>query len=667
MADTRPRLLLVGWDAADWKVISPLMDEGKMPVLQRLVERGVMGNLATLDPPFSPLLWTSIATGHTADRHGVLHFAQPNANGRGARPVMGSSRKVKAVWDVLGERGFRSNVVGWWPSHPAEPIRGAMVSDLFHTAPPSPGAPWPLPAGSVSPPELSDVVAELRVHPAEITAAHLLPFVPRLADVDQRADRRFVALTKILAHAASVQAVATYLMDETEWDLTAVYFDAIDHFGHGFMKYRPPRHGRVSERDVELYGGVTEAAYRFHDMMLGHLIERAGPDAHVLVLSDHGFHSDHLRPTAIPKIPAGPAVEHRSFGIIALAGPGVRRDERIHGAGLLNIAPTVLTLFGLPVGEDMAAPPLLQALEEDTPVRTVPSWEETAPTRSEATPPVDPWAEAEAMNQLVELGYIEPASDDPARAAANAAQQAAFNLGRVYASTGRPELALEAFEKAYADATEAKEYCGLWLVHAYLRVERAADADALARSLAEEHPGLGARVALLRADAQLQLGDAAAALDALDAAAESGHPEVRLRRATALLHLERFPDAQDAFEAVLALDPDNARAWHGVAQAAIGQKLYQRAADAAMEAVGRLFYFPDAHFHLGVAMLRLGWAERAEQAFRVAIQQRPKHRLSHRWLARTYADYLQRPDDARRHLSIAERLGRPVAPPVADG
>ena len=45
----KPRkVLLVGWDAADWKVITPLMDAGKMPNVQRLVENGAMGQIATL-------------------------------------------------------------------------------------------------------------------------------------------------------------------------------------------------------------------------------------------------------------------------------------------------------------------------------------------------------------------------------------------------------------------------------------------------------------------------------------------------------------------------------------------------------------------------------------------------------------------------------------------
>ena len=38
----RRKVLLIGWDAADWKVIHPLLDAGKMPNLQRLIENGVM-------------------------------------------------------------------------------------------------------------------------------------------------------------------------------------------------------------------------------------------------------------------------------------------------------------------------------------------------------------------------------------------------------------------------------------------------------------------------------------------------------------------------------------------------------------------------------------------------------------------------------------------------
>jgi predicted AlkP superfamily phosphohydrolase/phosphomutase len=120
MNEQRPRkLLLIGWDAADWKVIHPLMDAGKMPVLKNLVETGASGNLASLDPPLSPIMWTSIGTGKTADKHGVLGFTQPRADGSGVQPVLSSSRKVKAIWNILMQQGLKTHVIGWWPSHPA--------------------------------------------------------------------------------------------------------------------------------------------------------------------------------------------------------------------------------------------------------------------------------------------------------------------------------------------------------------------------------------------------------------------------------------------------------------------------------------------------------------------------------------------------------------------
>ena len=38
------KVLLIGWDAADWNVINPLMDAGEMPALEKLVNKGVIGN-----------------------------------------------------------------------------------------------------------------------------------------------------------------------------------------------------------------------------------------------------------------------------------------------------------------------------------------------------------------------------------------------------------------------------------------------------------------------------------------------------------------------------------------------------------------------------------------------------------------------------------------------
>ena len=661
------RVLLVGWDAADWKVITPLLDAGKMPALQSLVERGVMGNIATLDPPFSPMLWTSIATGHTADRHSIVHFVQPTEDGASAQPVLGTSRKVKALWNILGQEGLRSNVVGWWPSHPAEPIRGAMVSNFFQTANAPANEAWVPPPGTVHPPELEETLLGLRVHPGELTGNHLGPFIPDIGRVNLKEDRRPLSVVRAIADSASVHAAATYLMETTEWDLTAVYYDAIDHLGHGFMRYHPPQMASVSDEDYERYRGVVEAGYRFHDMMLEQLLTLAGDDATVVLLSDHGFHSDHLRPAVVPRhVPAGAAAEHRSFGVLCMAGPGIRRDERVNGAGLLSIAPTVLTLLGLPVGEDMPAAPLVQAFEEPPAFETIPSWEDRPGDdgRHPAGAVADPWSQHEAVRQLVELGYLDAESVGRGGAEA-AARDSAFNLGRVYASTDRPDEAIPLFEEVYAQDSPHRDYYALALARAYSDVGRTDDA----RRVAEESDEAGSRfptaLALLRSDLAADAGRVHESLDLLDAVptAALDSAEVRMRRADLLLRLDRPADALDEFHAVLALDPDNARAYHGVAMTSIALRRYQEAADAALGAVSRLYYFPEAHFHLGVAMLRLGWADRAEAAFLVAVRQRPRFALAHRWLARLYHDYLVHPGKAQAHWDAYQSLRTTPAEP----
>src|SRR5437899_5148847 len=198
------RVLLIGWDAADWKVIQPLLQAGRMPNLARLMAGGVHGNIATLYPVLSPMLWTSIATGKRAYKHGIHGFSEPLADGSGVRPITLLSRKTKAVWNILNQTGHRSIVVGWWPSHPAEPINGVMVSNNFEHTIPEPHATQPLAPGAIHPSPLGPSLAELRVSPTELTGEFLRFFVPDYDKVDQAKDKRLHSLAKIIAETMSV-------------------------------------------------------------------------------------------------------------------------------------------------------------------------------------------------------------------------------------------------------------------------------------------------------------------------------------------------------------------------------------------------------------------------------------------------------------------------------
>ena len=70
------------------------------------------------------MLLTSIATGKRPYKHGIHGFSEPDPHSGGIRPITNLSRKTKAVWNILNQHGQKANVIGWWPSHPAEPING---------------------------------------------------------------------------------------------------------------------------------------------------------------------------------------------------------------------------------------------------------------------------------------------------------------------------------------------------------------------------------------------------------------------------------------------------------------------------------------------------------------------------------------------------------------
>ena len=143
--------------------------------------------------------------------------------------------------------------------------------------------------------------------------------------------------------------------------------------------------------------------------MLGTMLALVDEETTVLVISENGFHPDHLRPQLIQREPASPAAEHRQLGILVAHGLGIRKDALVYGSGLLDIAPTILHHFGLPVGEDMDGKVLLDFYEEPGEVERVPSWDavDGADGRHPADLQIAPADSKAALDQLVALGYID--------------------------------------------------------------------------------------------------------------------------------------------------------------------------------------------------------------------------------------------------------------------
>lgn len=484
------RLLLIGWDAADWNVIRPLLDKGELPALASLMERGTHGTLETLYPPLSPMLWTSIATGKQPYKHGIHGFTEPNPNGPGIRPISNLSRKTKAVWNMLQHHDLKSNVIGWWPSHPVEPTSGVMVSNHFHTATAkTPDAPWPISPGTIHPPELKEHLAKLRFHPGELSPEDILPFVPRAAEVDQEKDEHLGGLAKILAECTSIHAAATAVIQNEPWDFMSVYYDAIDHFSHLFMRFHPPRQDWIKEEDFELYKDVVAGAYRFHDMMLEAKLSLIDDDTTVMIISDHGFHPDHLRPAEIPSEPAGPATEHSPYGIFVMAGPEIAKGAKLNGASLLDITPTILQLFGLPVGEDMDGRVLEEVFLSQAPVESIPSWDEIEGECGLHTEEyvLDPDASHAALEQMVALGYIEDPGEEVNKVVEETRRELRYNLARSYMSGNRHIDAIPLLRECW-DRWPEESRLGIQLIQCHLVLGQATEArDSLTQLISRKH------------------------------------------------------------------------------------------------------------------------------------------------------------------------------------
>ncbi len=655
---TRPRLLLIGWDAADWQIIHPLVDAGLMPNLERLINTGTIGNLASLSPMLSPILWTSIATGKRCYAHGVRGFVEPLPDRSGLRPVGTRTRTCKALWNMLSQSGRPSIVCGWQANHPAEPILGAMVSSFF-AVPPANSTPekWPIAPGSVQPAELTEALGQLRVHPREIEGSMLQQLIPRAAELDQKdptAQRVLAFLAERLAEVITLQAAATELLENHPWDFGAIYYECIDQVGHKFMPFHPPRLPEVRERDFEFYREVMSGIYRFHDLMLARLLELAGPDTYVMLISDHGFQSGANR----PRRQVEPAQWHRPQGVCLLAGPGIAADQMIEGATLLDIAPTILTLLGLPVGEDMEGKVLVNAFIEPPQITRVPSWEGIPGDDGRLAPEIDkedPAAAQAALQQLVELGYVAPPGDDIKKAIAQAEAEADFNTAASLWEGGRPREAKSILEGLTARCPDEVRYWQM-LVQVCFAANLPEDAVPCLEAIERLQPGTP-QVLVLRGMLAWSRDDLAACGKAFHAAEKLAPNEPTIQSYLGRLYLRqrKWADAERAFRRVLEFDPDSADAHYGLSVALPRQDKVEDGIEHALYAVGLRHDFPEAHFQLGAVLSRRGWYDRAVQAFEITLRMRPGFVLAHRYLSKIHTHF-GRLEKARLHREAADQL-----------
>jgi predicted AlkP superfamily phosphohydrolase/phosphomutase/tetratricopeptide (TPR) repeat protein len=646
------KVLLVGWDGADWKIIQPLIDRGEMPALESIINRGVMGDLSSMRPMLSPMLWTSIATGKRPYQHGVYGFLEVDYELNQVVPVGSRTRQCKALWNILNDAGLKTQTVSWFASHPAERLNGACVTERYsHPVPLDLNDKWALSPGTVYPERLEQALAGLRVRPDEVPGDVLNMFVRDADKINQTHDKHLHQLAINLAETFTAHAAATYLLEHEPWDFATVYYHAVDLICHDFMPYHPPALPGTFSEDFLKYSDVVNSTYRLHDAMLGRLLQLAGPGTTVILVSDHGFKSDRRRPRSVPNVPAAITAWHRFHGVFAMRGEGIKQDELIYGANLLDIAPTVLNLFGLPVGNDMDGRVLREAFVSPPTVERIESWEnvedktDTSPLNVKRVPT----EERALVRQFIDLGYVADSANDPQEAIISTERENRWFLAQSQVAASHDLDALPLLEAVYEEWPERLDFA-TELGLCQLRLGLIAEARETLQPIIENKRG-GAAVILISAqleyyskhyDAALKLLEQAEALDPRFAPLQNQLGATRLR-------LGQIDLAERAYRKAVEREPDDAQGYFGVAVCRIKARDWEQAADYALRAIAIRFDAAPAHHYLGIALARLGEDERAIQAFETCLRYTPGFNAAHRYLITLYKRQPERTEDVQRH------------------
>lgn len=253
-------LALVCVDAAYWRIIEEMMDEGHLPNFSTLREQGTWGHLITDGKRLSPIVWTTLVTGVRVEKHGVAGWTEPTSDGRTIM-VPSTSRTAAALWNVADAAGLSSLVLNWLITAPPEQIAGAVIPNLDHV--------FNGVVPATHPPALSEAVKQEfaaadypKADPGE-EPIHKIDFVERIYDL------------------------AT---DLGSYDLVITGTQATDDVQHRYLLHRYPElfdddTWDKPEADMQRYVDTITETYDRVDELLGRLLADGRT---IAIVSDHG-------------------------------------------------------------------------------------------------------------------------------------------------------------------------------------------------------------------------------------------------------------------------------------------------------------------------------------------------------------------------------------------
>lgn len=407
---TDVKVLIIGIDGMWWKVMEPLMEQGRMPNVNTLVQKGTSGPLATLFPTFTSTIWSSISTGKSAQKHGVTSFLIWKFPWTGFTVPCFITPKITAeikwmktsiitevpitnefldstpIWLMLSDHGASVGTVNWWVSWPAHEVNGFVVTDhclynktyeMLNFMQKEGNTPY-----DIYPQELLSELVQFAHGPNDITEEELRRFVNisdpsfldefRAIDTYDYLDIAYEASMFKYSYPedATYANAAKYLIQTRQPDFMAVYLKGTDSMEHQYLKYyfSELHEEKLIPQNLNRYRDLIDNYYSYIDEVIGSFVEVADSNTIFMIVSDHGF-DEIMLPTGHYNHMDSPP------GVFICSGPGIKSNHRIESAHVYDITPTILHIMGFPTAEDFDGKVLTDIMSDNVDVQMVKTYE----------------------------------------------------------------------------------------------------------------------------------------------------------------------------------------------------------------------------------------------------------------------------------------------------
>jgi len=259
------KIFIIGLDGGTWDILKPLMEEGVMPNLSKLVNEGTSGILKSTIPPVTAPAWASFQTGVNPGKHGIYEFNQYKPGSYRTFFVSSNNIKEETIWQRLSKHRKKIISVNVPLTYPPRKINGYMITGML-----TPG----IKSNFTYPPELAKEILKIEKNYTIITTQQyfnvwgLEKFINKLI----KTEKKRLKITR-------------YLINKYEWDLAMVHFHSSDVLQHALYCYIDRKDTHFN---IDTYNRIC-SFYKSLDENLGDLLNNLPKTTLKIIISDHGF------------------------------------------------------------------------------------------------------------------------------------------------------------------------------------------------------------------------------------------------------------------------------------------------------------------------------------------------------------------------------------------